>query len=233
MSLPTSDSRDSQILPGTAIGWPLIVLVATAVYSAACSGPERTNPGQGAATDTAAAEGREAWTPQLAEELRVMGAVDQRVRADVGTESIADTAYMETMIRADLAHSRRLRDLVRDRGWPRSSEVGREAAHAAFLIVHHTPFEEWQRSMLAHVERAVREGDVDPQDFAVLYDHVQTKLGHSQRYGTQLSIDEGKLYLDPIEDSVAVDSLRADLGMPTLDEYLDIIEEVYGMDVVR
>ena len=174
------------------------------------------------------------WTPELAEELRTMGVVDQEVRQGLGPETIRDTAFMSRMLRADSAHSRRLRELVDAHGWPRSSEVGAEAAEAAFLIVQHTPFEEWQRSMLPHVERAVHAGEHEAQAYAMLYDRVQTKLGNPQRYGTQLnSTDDGKLHLDPLENPAAVDSLRAELGMPPLEEYLRVVEEAYGMEVER
>jgi len=175
----------------------------------------------------------EPWTPTLADELRAMGTVDQEVRAGFGPESVADTAFMGRMARADSAHSRRLRELVEEHGWPRSSEVGPEAAEAAFLVVQHTPFEDWQRSMLPHVERAVRAGDLDGQDFALLYDRVQVKAGHPQRYGTQLRPEDGKLHLDSLEDTAVVDTLRAGLGMPPLDTYLEAVEEAYGMEVVR
>lgn len=213
--------------------WPLIVGLAMAVLSsAACNDADRTNPDPDTTTDTVAADDRP-WTPELAEELRAMGVVDQEVRAGFGPESVADTAYMGRMARADSAHSRRLRDLVQDHGWPRSSEVGPEAAEAAFLIVQHTPFEDWQRGMLRHVEQAVRAGGLDGQDYALLYDRVQMKLGGAQKYGTQLRPEEGRLHLEPIEDPAAVDSLRAELGMPPLDEYLEVVEEAYGMEVVR
>ena len=45
--------------------------------------------------------------------------------------------------------------------------------------------------------------------------------------------EEGRLRLERIEDPAAVDSLRAELGMPPLDEYLEVVEEAYGMEVVR
>lgn len=163
-----------------------------------------------------------------------MGVVDQEVRQGLGPESVTDTAFMGRMVRADSAHSRRLRELIDRHGWPRASEVGPEAAEAAFLIVQHTPFEDWQRSILPHVERSVHAGELDAQDYAMLYDRVQTKLGRPQRYGTQLSsTEDGKLRLDSLENPETVDSLRAELGMPPLEEYLRVVEEAYGMEVQR
>ena len=197
--------------------------IATTVLLATCGDTDRTSP----------EDATESWTPALAEELRAMGILDQEVREGLGPETVTDSVFMSRMVRTDSANSRRLRELVVVHGWPRASEVGPEAARAAFLVVQHTPFEDWQRSMLPHVERAVRAGDLDGQDFALLYDRVQVKAGHPQRYGTQLRPEDGKLLLDSLEDTAAVDSLRAGLGMPPLDTYLEAVEEAYGMEVVR
>lgn len=180
------------------------------------------------------ADDREPWTPELAEELRAMGTRDQEVRQGIGPEMVTDTAFMGRMVRADSAHSRRLRGLIDEHGWPTAAAVGFEAAEAAFLIVQHTPFEDWQRSMLPRVGQAVDAGELEGQDYALLYDRVQMKLGHPQRYGTQLnSTDGGALRLYSLENPAAVDSLRAELGMPPLEEYLEMVEEAYGMHVER
>lgn len=174
------------------------------------------------------------WTPELAAELGAMHADDQAVREGLGPETLADTAFLGRMARTDSAHSRRLGALVERHGWPLVSEVGEEAAEGAFLVVQHTPFDDWQRTMLPLVEAAVRAGELDAQDFALLYDRVQVRQGRPQRYGTQLqSGPDGRLHPDPLEDSASVDSLRAELGLPPLDVYFDLVEEITGMTVER
>lgn len=217
----------------------LVSLVLATTLAAACADADRTLPGSRAGTaaaDPATTVEREptTWTPELAAELRGMGTADQEVREGIGPEAIKDTAFLGRMARTDSAHSRRLRALVEAHGWPRTSDVGPEAADAAFLIVQHTPFEDWQRSMLPAVEETARAGELDGQSYALLYDRVQTKLGRPQKYGTQLHLTEdGRLVLDSLESPGAVDSLRAGLGMPPLQEYLKVVEEGYGMEVVR
>ena len=181
------------VLLGTAL--------AAALAFAACGDDERTG-----SDGNAAAETTTPWTPELAEELRAMGVVDQEVREGFGPETVSDTAVTGRMVRADSANSRRLRELVEKHGWPRASDIGREAAQAALLIVQHTPFEDWQRSMLPHVERAVGAGDLDGQDYAMLYDRVQMKLSRPQRYGTQLSsTEDGGLRLYSLENPAALE----------------------------
>ena len=201
-----------------------LAVIATTVLLATCGDTDRTPP-----ENTS-----ESWTPALAEELGAMGILDQEVREGLGLATVTDSVFMSRMVRTDSVNSRRLRELVEVHGWPRASEVGPEAAQAAFLIVQHTPFEDWQRSMLPHVEQAVGDGEFDGQAFAMLDDRVQVKAGGPQKYGTQLSsTEDGKLRLDSLENPAAVDSLRAELGMPPLEEYLKVVEEAYGMKVVR
>lgn len=203
---------------------PRLAAMATTVLLAGCGDTDRTPP----------EDASESWTPALAEELLAMGVLDQEVREGLGPESVADSAFMSRMVRTDSANSRRLRELVEAHGWPRASEVGLEAAQAAFLVVQHTPYEDWQRSMLSHVEGAVHSGDLDGQAFAMLHDRVQVKAGEPQTYGTQLSsTEDGKLRLDSLENPAAVDSLRAELGMPPLGEYLKVVEEAYSMEIMR
>ena len=138
------------------------------------------------------------------------------------------------MLRVDSANSRRLRELVDRHGWPRTADVGEEAVGAAFLVLQHTPFGGWQAAMLPRIEEAVRAGELDGQSYALLYDRVQVGRGQPQRYGTQLhGPADGELRLRPLEDPSAVDSLRAEVGLPPLDAYLDLVEETYGMPVTR
>lgn len=188
----------------------------------------------GAPADRSPAHANASWTPELAEEVRQMGVADQAVRDGLGPATIQDTAFLGRMARSDSSRSRRLRGLVEERDWPRSADVGEEAAEAAFLVVQHSPFQDWQEAMLPHIEKAVRAGDLDPQDYALLFDRVRVQRGRPQRFGTQLSQgSDSLLHVDQLEDTAAVDSLRADLGLPPLDAYLTALESATGMKVAR
>lgn len=174
------------------------------------------------------------WTRELTAELRAMAREDQALRQGLGPETMTDTAFLGRMIRADSAHSLRLRALVQAHGWPSADVVGEDVAEDAFLIVQHTPYEAWQRAMLPQVEADVRAGALDPQDYALLFDRVQVHQGLPQRYGTQLdAARDGTLHLEPLEDPARVDSLRASLGLMPLDAYLDLAEASLGMKVAR
>ncbi len=75
---------------------------------------------------------------------------------------------------------------ARRRGWPLRSQVGDQAASAAWLLAHHADAEpEFQRRCLALLTEAVAGGEADPGDLAYLTDRVLCAEGKPQRYGTQ------------------------------------------------
>ncbi len=119
-------------------------------------------------------------------------------------------------------------------GWPTLDAVGQAGLEAAFLLVQHATDPEFQQRMLPRVEADVRAGRLNPQDYALLVDRTRQKQGKLQLYGTQLSMVPGsrQATLDPIADSANVDARREELGLPGLAEYLDLVEQQTGFDVV-
>jgi hypothetical protein len=57
-------------------------------------------------------------------------------------------------------------------------------------------------------------------EVALLIDRIEVKAGRPQIYGTQLSLKDGKLVLDPLSDSAGVDARRRQMGLGPLAEYL-------------
>jgi len=173
------------------------------------------------------------WTVELGEELLELKRRDQAMREGMSAERLQDSAYMARLSRTDSALSLRLMELVERHGWPTGEVVGDSAVEAAFLVVQHSPFSEWQQAMLPEVERSAEAGTLPGQDFALLFDRVRMRLGESQRYGTQLSPSGDTLVLLPLENPDSVDVWRAEVGLPPLDEYLDMVQEAYGAPVRR
>ncbi len=167
----------------------------------------------------------------LRAELLAMGEEDQAVRAGLTPEAFQDTAFMMRMMRTDSALSSRLREIVAAGGWPDADRVGRDAVHAAFLVVQHSPFHDFLEQVLPRVERDVRAGVLAAQDYAILYDRVQRQKGLPQRYGTQYSVVDGVFVRDPVEDPANLDRRRADLGLVPIAEYERVLAEAYGAEV--
>jgi hypothetical protein len=61
----------------------------------------------------------------------------------------------------------------------------------------------------------------------LLVDRVLIRQGLPQRYGTQFMFVEGGIEFHPIEDPESVDERRADVGLPSIEEYRRMSEQFY------
>jgi hypothetical protein len=160
-------------------------------------------------------------------ELLERGRSDQAVRENFDLSGQPNLAQIEAMARTDSANTEWLKAWVARWGWPTVEQVGKEAVSAAFLIVQHAIHDTgFMRSMLPNIEASHARGDLDGGAVAMLIDRVEVKAGRPQIYGTQLSLRDGKLVLDPIADSAGVDARRRKMGLQPLAEYLRLIDSV-------
>jgi hypothetical protein len=120
----------------------------------------------------------------------------------------------------------RMRAIILQYGWPSHELVGRDGSEAAFVLVQHSDYM-LQKDVLPLVKNAFLTGTLRGQDFALLQDRVLVKEGKPQIYGTQFKITGNDLVPDPIEDELNVDRRRADVGLPSLAEYLDFAKRMY------
>lgn len=162
------------------------------------------------------------------QQLEARGRTDQAVREGFGVGGVLDSSQTVSMMRADSANTTWLKEYVARWGWPTSQQVGQEAVEAAFLIVQHAVHDTaFMRAMLPAVEAAYRRGDLKGGSVAMLTDRIEVHAGHSQIYGTQLSLRSGRWVLDPIVDSAGVDQRRRRMGLPPLAEYVRRIDSVF------
>ncbi|MCE9573323.1 MAG: hypothetical protein K8W52_09215 [Deltaproteobacteria bacterium] len=107
-------------------------------------------------------------------------------------------------------------------GWPGVRLVGKDGAHAAWLLAQHADLDRaFQKRCLALLEVAVAHGDAAPNEYAYLYDRVALAEHRLQRYGTQVMGTEPA----PLEDPANVDARRSAVGLGPLDEYLKPFRE--------
>lgn len=169
----------------------------------------------------------------LRKELLKMAKEDQDVRKNFEGENINNVKLIEKMNSVDLKTTKRLKEIVAKYGWLTAELVGKDGAEAALLILQHSPDWDFQKEMLPFVEASAKRGEIHAHNYTLLVDRVRVHFGQKQLYGTQLSIKDGKLILDPIEDEEHVDDRRKALGLSPLEEYLKIIEELYKLPVER
>lgn len=112
-------------------------------------------------------------------------------------------------------------------GWPK--ELSDTACSAIFLVVDHAELES-QQKYLPLIKQAANEGALSKSDCATLEDRILMRLNKPQIYGTQTQMfmvnEKGsENYMWPIKDADNVDKRRAEIGLPPLDQYLEILEK--------
>jgi hypothetical protein len=158
---------------------------------------------------------------------------DQAIRdtfaAELRATGSITPATGQRMLAIDSANTKWLKDIVSARGWPTRAAVGDEALRAAFLLVQHADHDPaFQARMLPLLEQAYAAGEIDGGQVALLTDRVAKAQGRLQRYGSQATIRDGRVIIDPIDDSVHVDERRARMGLPPLADYVRILDSVYA-----
>ncbi len=130
------------------------------------------------------------------------------------------------MGRVDAANTARLKEIVAQVGWPTISMVGGDAAGAAWLLAQHADRDRvFQQDVLARIEKLLPSGEATRKEYAYLYD----RINEPQRYGTQgTCLDSAHWAPRPIENEADVDKRRAEVGLPTMAEYIAIISKMCG-----
>jgi hypothetical protein len=158
-----------------------------------------------------------------------MYVVDQAVRGNLLEELIAQYELDTTGLSqtsptvADAQHRDRLREIFAEYGFPNREMIGRRAMRGVFLIIQHADGDpDWQSEQLPAIERAVRNGDLDGQQFAYLYDRIQVNAGEPQRYGTQfirVDAENRTLELATVAAPAYLDERRREIGLMPIEMY--------------
>ncbi len=172
------------------------------------------------------------WDPALRRELQRRYSEDQAVRerviAAMQSGKSFDASLAAEMQRIDSSNTAWLRETVAKHGWPDRAVVGDSGATAAFLIVQHADRDTaFQAAMLPAIVAAHNRGQIDGESVALLTDRLAAARGEPQEYGTQSRFEDGRIVLKPIRDSATVDARRAKMGLPSLAEYMRVMDSVY------
>jgi hypothetical protein len=166
--------------------------------------------------------------PALRLELLTRVEQDQAIRNELipkGLEHLTDDD-IGRWLAVDADNTARMKVILEQYGWPGPALVGRDGSQAAFDLVQHGDYV-LQKEALPLVRNAYLTGSLKGEDFALLQDRVLVKEGKPQIYGTQFKIKGQELILDPIEDEKNVDRRRAEVGLPSLAEYLELAKRFY------
>jgi tetratricopeptide (TPR) repeat protein len=112
--------------------------------------------------------------------------------------------------------------LLEEKGWPKRSQVGPEAAGAAFFVLQHSNASA-QEKYLPMFEKCCRENEADWQQYALMFDRMRMNRNLPQRYGTHYNLDNratNERILYPLEDEKKVEEWRREIGLEPLKDYL-------------
>jgi len=170
--------------------------------------------------------------PALRDELLKRVEQDQAIRNELISHGVKtpDKTILARMQAIDAANTERMKAIVKRYGWPGPELVGVDGSEAAFLLVQHADLA-FQKEMLPLVEKAYRSGGLSGQSYALLLDRVRVGEGKPQVYGTQAKRFEEwngqEPALQPIEDEANVDKRRAEVVLPPLAEYREMLKRMY------
>ncbi|RXM53245.1 MULTISPECIES: DUF6624 domain-containing protein [unclassified Chryseobacterium] len=147
-------------------------------------------------------------------ELIHLADYDLAVRERLSSEGKLSEGYHPEMECVHKANAERLKEIIREIGFPTISKVGQKASDAAWLIIQHS-IGEPQFMKECYVLMEESDHDINPKNKAYLYDRIQVFQGKPQKYGTQL-IASGIPF--PVEDRKNLNSEREKVNLPPLSE---------------
>jgi hypothetical protein len=128
------------------------------------------------------------------------------------------------MKNVDEKNRTRLKQIIDEHGWLRKSQVGQHGAMVMWIIAQHADEEvQFQKQCLKFMQAAT-DGEIELKHIAYLTDRVLVNENKPQRYGTQM---DNNFQPRPLEDPDNVDCRRAEVGLPTLSEYLSVAKQQY------
>lgn len=123
--------------------------------------------------------------------------------------------------RRDRTNTEWLKAQVAENGWPTISSAGKDVSGSAWLLAQHADHDPvWQLQVLRMMEPLMKDGEVSRSNYAYLYDRVMLKLTGKQRYGSQLTCENGERIALPLEDKAQLDKLRGSVDLNPFAEYL-------------
>jgi hypothetical protein len=100
--------------------------------------------------------------------------------------------------------------------------IGYEANQTMFNVIYNMQLDS-AKKYVAILWQALLKGNTTADNYAALADKVSMQESHAQIYGSIVQRKGGTYYMPPILDTVKVDSLRKQIGLPPLQEYLKML----------
>ncbi len=133
--------------------------------------------------------------------------------------------YHSEMEALHIRNAKQLEEIIKYIGYPTLSKVGEEGNQAAWLIIQHSiSLPTFMKRCKDLLEVAIKEKQAVSIHLAYLTDRIATFEDKIQLYGTAFDWDEnGVMNPKPFDDLVKVNQRRADLGLNSLEEQIQLI----------
>lgn len=164
--------------------------------------------------------------PEMARELHAMVEKDQDARNASIAAGQSDRQAWASVGRVDRANLARLKQLIRQNGWPTAADIGDDGMDDLWLLAQHSP-QDFLSQALPHLKAAAERGEIRWSTMALMIDRDLVHRGQPQVYGSQGNIVDGHFVLDPVQDEAHLDERRARIGMGPIADYKRLIEKDY------
>lgn len=129
-------------------------------------------------------------------------------------ENRSDEKEMNTLI--DAQNQKILFNIINQCGFPNSKNNNKESTFYAFIILLHSD-NIFKEKYFDNIKNAVKRGDLDIKHLAFFEDKMNISDGKTQKYGTQMLIDDnGNETLAPIDNLEKVNQRRKKIGLEPL-----------------
>ncbi|MDP5201734.1 DUF6624 domain-containing protein [Flavobacterium sp. DG2-3] len=128
--------------------------------------------------------------PELRKQVNAMGIEDQKIRyLKIQTSDPAElNALQQKINELDYKNLSAAKEILKNKGWPKISQIGKDGAHNFWLLVQHADQDIlFQKAALREMEKLKATKELDLENYAFLYDRVQCNLNYKQLYGTQVN----------------------------------------------
>lgn len=162
--------------------------------------------------------------PALRKQVNTMAVNDQklrykRIQANNDSELIA---INQQISESDVENGTKAKEILKQYGWPGISAIGKDAQNNFWLIVQHADRDVlFQQAALSALDSLKNTTELNPENYAFLYDRVQCNLNYKQLYGTQVTWADngGASGFRSILKEDRVDERRRNLGLTPLKMY--------------
>lgn len=164
----------------------------------------------------------------LVAKLEIIHTEDQKYRKQIrsikekyGWDSKEMKAHWKIINEKDSLNLIEIKKILDTKGWLGEKVIGRKGNSTLFLVIQHSDIET-QLNYLPMMREAVKKGNANPSDLALLEDRVALGQGKRQIYGSQIHTDEEtkEMYVAPLIDPDNVDKRRAEVGLGNLADYV-------------